>query len=315
MRESITKENLKAQSFFLGLTVLWLVGPKNDLWILLSPILLCFIFSFGCFGRKTQRLMLGSFLSCEQNPMAEGFLLGLAVVCLRWPENYFLWVLFKTILLHFRFPFAWFGRETQRLLLGCFLFWEENLKAEAFWLGLVVLCLGWPENDFWVLFKTILLRFGFSHAWFFLRWFLGSFPNYSSAFSFSVCLVWPKNPKALAWLFSLSRGKPKGRSFLAWFDNSLLGLAEKWFMGSFLFYPSTFSFFIWLFWPKNLKVVAWFARCFLSRDFLVWQLFDGQKIVFFCVPRAYLIVVDYYSSSATQKLQFFCVFCLSFVLW
>ena len=83
MRESITKENLKAQSFFLGLTVLWLVGPKNDLWILLSPILLCFIFSFGCFGRKTQRLMLGSFLSCEQNPMAEGFLLGLAVVCLR----------------------------------------------------------------------------------------------------------------------------------------------------------------------------------------------------------------------------------------
>ncbi|KAG4935177.1 hypothetical protein JHK82_049473 [Glycine max] len=36
-----------------------------------------------------------------------------------------------------------------------------------------------------------------------------------------------KNPKALAWLFSLLRGKPKGRSFLAWFDSSLLGLAEK----------------------------------------------------------------------------------------
>ena len=186
---SLTEENPKAQGFFLGLTVLWLIGPKNDLWVLLSPILLCFLFSFGCFGRKTQRLMLGSFLSREENSKAEAFLLSLAVVCLGWPENNFFWVLFKTILLRFRFSFAWFGRKTQRLLLGCFLFWEENPKAEAFWLGLTVLCLGWPENDFWVLFKTILQHFGFSYAWFFPHWFMGSFPNYSFAFSFSICLV------------------------------------------------------------------------------------------------------------------------------
>ncbi|KAL2656834.1 hypothetical protein AAZX31_04G165500 [Glycine max] len=32
------------------------------------------------------------------------------------------WVLFQTILLRFFFSFAWFGRKTQRLLLGCFLF-------------------------------------------------------------------------------------------------------------------------------------------------------------------------------------------------
>ena len=79
---SLTEENPKAQGFFLGLTVLWLIGPKNDLWVLLSPILLCFLFSFGCFGRKTQRLMLGSFLSHEENPKAEAFFLGLAVLCL-----------------------------------------------------------------------------------------------------------------------------------------------------------------------------------------------------------------------------------------
>jgi len=99
-----------------------LVELKNDLWVLLSPIFLCFIFSFGCFGQKTQRLMLGSFLSREENPKAKAFLHGLAVVCLGWSENYFLWVLFKTILLHFHFPFVWFGQKTQRLLLGCFLF-------------------------------------------------------------------------------------------------------------------------------------------------------------------------------------------------
>ena len=57
---SLTEENQKAKGFFLDLTILWLVGPKNDLWVLLSPILLCFIFSFGCFGWKIQRLMLGT---------------------------------------------------------------------------------------------------------------------------------------------------------------------------------------------------------------------------------------------------------------
>jgi len=45
--------------------------------------------------------------------------------------------------------------------------------------------------------------------------------------SITLLLFWPKNRKAVAWLFSLPRGKPKGQSFLAWFSNSLLGLAEK----------------------------------------------------------------------------------------
>ena len=66
--------------------------------------------------------MLGSFLSHEENPKAEAFLLGLVVVYYGWPKNCFLWVLFKTILLRFRFPFAWFGQKTQKVLLGCFLF-------------------------------------------------------------------------------------------------------------------------------------------------------------------------------------------------
>ena len=83
------EENPKAQAFFLGLIVLWLVWSKNDFWVLLSPILLSFLFSFDCFGRKTQRLMLGSFLSREENPKAETFLHGLAVVCLGWLENDF----------------------------------------------------------------------------------------------------------------------------------------------------------------------------------------------------------------------------------
>jgi len=194
------------------------------------------------------------------------------------------------------FSKCWTGmRESINLLL----FWPKNRKVvawlfslprgkpkgKAFWLGLAVICLGWQENDFWVLFKTILLRFGFSYAWFFLHWFLGSFPNYSSAFLFSVCLVWPKNPKSLAWLFSLPRGKPKGRSFLAWFDSSLLGLAAKWFMGSFLSYPFAFSFFIWLFWPKNLKVVAWFARCFLSWFFGLAVIWRSKKLYFFVFLR------------------------------
>ena len=95
------------------------------------------------------------FLSREENPKAGAFLIGLVVVCLGWPENDFFWVLFKTILLHFRFLFAWFGRKTQRLLLVCFLFREENPKAETFWLGLAVLYLGWLENDFWILFNSL----------------------------------------------------------------------------------------------------------------------------------------------------------------
>ena len=53
-------------------------------------------------------------------------------------------------------------------------------------------------------------------------------------------------------------GKPKGSRFFPGFDSSLVGWTEKWFMGSFVSYPSVFYFFIWLFWLKNPKVDAWF---------------------------------------------------------
>ena len=87
---------------------------------------------------------------------------------------------------------------------------------------------------------------------------LCSFLSYPAAFSFFIWLVKP--------LFSLPWGKPKGWSFFAWFDSSLLGLAEKWFLGSFLSYP-----FAWCIW------------------FLLWfVVLTVQIIVFFCVPRAYL---------------------------
>ena len=47
------------------------------------------------------------FLSREENPKAEAFLLGLAVFCLLWLKNY-LWVLFSPILLYFLLFFVIF---------------------------------------------------------------------------------------------------------------------------------------------------------------------------------------------------------------
>ena len=119
------------------------------------------------------------------------------------------------------------------------LFWLKNPKVDAWFFSLP-----WGKPKGWRFFAW----FGSCLLWLDEKlFFMGSFQNYSFAFSFSVCLVWPKNPKGLAWLFSLLRGKPKGRSFLAWFGSSLLGLAEKWFLGSFQDYPSAFWFFICLF--------------------------------------------------------------------
>ena len=136
------------------------------------------------------------------------------------------------------------------------------------------------EFCFWPLslshcFST--LRFPFSFLSIPLHSSESSVPLHSSGFfSLLSCCVFffhlvglAKKPKGCCLvkpLFSLPWGKPKGWSFFAWFDSFLLGLAEKWFLSSFLSYPSA-----WCIW------------------FLLWfVVLTVQKIIFFCVPRAYL---------------------------
>ena len=105
----------------------------------------------------------------------------------------------------------------------------------------------------------------------FLSILLGSFLSYPAAFSFFIWLVKP--------LFSLPWGKPKGWSFFAWFDSFLLGLAEKWFLSSFLSYPSAWC--IWSVSYTHLRAHETFYVMYLISPLVCGS--DGPKnCIFLC---------------------------------
>ena len=241
--------------------------------------------------------------------------------CLVW--QLFIWVGRKIIFYGFflklffcvSFLFAWFDQKIQRLLLGCFLFWEENPKAEAFWLGLTVLCLGWPENDFWVLFKTILLCFDFSYAWFFLHWFLGSFPNYSSAFFFFHLLGLAEKPKGSCLVVFSSERKTQRPKLFGLVSQFFAWVGQKMIYGFF----SLLSFYVFFFHlivlaekPKGCCLVCpLFSLTWFLGLTVIWRpkkivfflcssgLFDcGWLLFFFCNTKASIFL---------HLLSFFCI--------
>jgi len=117
------------------------------------------------------------------------------------------------------------------------------------------------------------------------------------------CLVKP--------LFSLPWGKSKGWSFLAWFGSSLLGWTEKWFLGSFLSYPSVWC--IWfLLWFVVLRVQKIVFFVFLG---LIWSWLT-QK--FFCNTKASIFFASFffvlcYDFSQVKSLNIFG--CSAFILF